>query len=457
MRALPATIGCVLLTVGPGCDPCASGAEPTFEDSDGALGADGLAELEAAYADFVAAIGPDRVCIARVEVVERAGSDGALIHGGPDWVVEIDPASTTPAVDLRLNLCLALDLREDLTSRAPELFERLSFATVCGLGPPDTDYLDEVVAACGASPLDARDTFMSEEVYRFAPEDRGDGPLAASLGAAVRLDGRTVMDVAPFGAGLLALSYPGTDPREVRAYAVDLATGTTTDVATALYEDVSWSVYGGPGGAVIVDRADEGPSAVHVVDVDTHALTTVSADLTYGHGEGVVSDGVLYRAPDSTWPGPMQAVDLATGAVTVIAMPAPPESMEALANGIVPAPGGFVLSYLEATVQRSGDFTSIGVWDHVMVRWSAADGAWTEITRGLWFMEAGVTSDGRILGTLLGADAVFGAYAYADDRLTVSDDLCLEETGRPYVVADDRAWTFAEDGDSVVITPFEID
>ncbi|MDP2308045.1 MAG: hypothetical protein Q8P18_18615 [Pseudomonadota bacterium] len=54
----------------------------------------------------------------------------------------------------------------------------------------------------------------------------------------------------------------------------------------------------------------------------------------------------------------------------------------------------------------------------------------------------------------LASIAARGAYAYDDDHLAVSEDLCLAEIGRPDVVAGGRAWRVEVDGLDVVLKPF---
>ncbi|MDP2308047.1 MAG: hypothetical protein Q8P18_18625 [Pseudomonadota bacterium] len=457
MRPLPLLLVVSLPAVAAGCDPCVGYTGTTFLDEGGVLEPGVLTDLEATYEAFVAATGPGRVCIDRVESVAEANPAGSLVHGGPDWVIEIDPDVMFQSKNLRGHLCLALDLREGLDAQGTELFGEGGFAAACGCTYPDFAWHEQVVAACGVSPLSEEDQFMAELVFPVAAEGRVDGPLVVSVGAPIRLTGLVaggyVRGQAPLGDGLLLHLAADTGPHEERVLYVDLEAGVATDVF-ALAGNLALS--GGADAAVVRAYAwESGETSFHVIDPATRVVTPLlAAPQSLFQSVGAVSEGALYLAPSPFYGGTaIEAADLETGVVTEIALPAVVAPLEVLPGAIVPVPGGFVLAYSEVTIAGDGGVT-ITVGDPVLARWSAADAEWTPLTRGIQLAPAGATADGRLVGTLYGAGDLFGAYAYDDDHLAVSVDLCLAETGRPAVVAGGRAWRVETDGADVVLTPF---
>jgi hypothetical protein len=464
MRILRLPLGFALLTLAAGCDPCPSYTGTSFEDPAGELEPGVLDDLEATYDRFVAATGPGRVCIDRIEVESEVHPAGSLIHGGPDWVIEVNPAQMFLTRALRGDLCLALDLREDLDALAPDgLFDEGGFAGACACTHPDFAWHEEVVAACGVSPLSEEDQFMAAVAFPVAAEGRVDKPLAVSEGAPVRLAGLAVgvyiADQVALGDGLLLRLVSDDASRLQRVVYVDLDTGVVTDILSSASYTVE--LYGGAERSAIREvLEDEGGTVLHVVDAETLDVAPLPATLqsNFDGGGAVSDDGALYRATNPLYGNvDFQRIDLGTGAVTTIPLPPIVAPLQVLPRAVVPVPGGFVMAYSEVDIDTSGGSVGIAVGDTVLARWSAAHSAWTELTRAVDFAPAGATADGRLLGIVHGAGALLAAYAYDEDHLAVSVDVCVTETNWPVVVAGERAWSLTVDGADILLSPYLLD
>ncbi|MES2644126.1 MAG: hypothetical protein V4850_31860 [Myxococcota bacterium] len=462
MRTLCLPLGFALLTLAAGCDPCASYTGTRFEDAEGELEPGVLDDLEATYDRFVAATGPGRVCIDRIVVESEVHPAGSLIYGGPDWVIEVNPAEMFPTRSLRGDLCLALDRREDIDAQAPDgLFDEGGFAGACACTYPDFAWHEEVVDACGVSPLSEEDQFMAAVAFPVAAEGRVDSALAVSEGAPVRLAGVAVgmhvIDQVAIGDGLLLRLVSDDVPRLQRVVHVDLDTGVVTDILSS--EDTV-ELYGGAERGVVRETlADQGGDILHVVDAETLEVGSlpVAPQSRYDSG-GTVSDGALYSAPDPLHGTlDLQRLDLDTGAVTTLTLPPIVAPLQVLPDVVLAVPGGLVMAYREVEIERSGDMVGITVGDAVLARWSAADGAWTELTRAVDFAPSGAMADGRLVGTVHGAGTLLAAYAYDDDHLAVSVDTCVTETNWPAVVAGERAWSITVDGADILLSPYLLD
>lgn len=442
-----------LLTV-LGCARCGGDAEVV--DLTGAWSTDQLAALRAALGVWTEAIGEGRVCIDRVEVGETL--DGEVRAGG--GVVRVDPDAPYPESQLYEGLCTLLDAEEGLTARAaavdPEDGERL-FSAWCSRGPPDEGWVAQVDAACGGTALSALDWFFLDEVYPHTPPARTDGDLTATIEAPIVLpglfgDGGGVLGYAPdHDAPLLEL----VDPEGWRLVRVDPVSGATTELESGPRDgNLSRAVYGGEGGAVLADwDSVEGTVRLEVLDTGVTYVIPVSPAASWGMS-GTVADGWLYLASGWVETEPVVAVDLETGEVRSIELPHVGLGDEVLADGLAAVRGGFVVTGLEADVTIDGDMISIGIAARILYRYDRATGTFTELTRDLSHLSStGVVGADLLVGTLWGdAGRVLGAYAVDDDRLLVSDDVCLSETGDPAFVAGDRAWLLAAQGEDLVLT-----
>lgn len=450
------------------CDPCDDAGATTFADDGGMLEAGLLERVEVNFDAFVAAAGPGRVCIDHVAIDARKHPSSALVRGGGDWSVRIDPTAGSPVVELRTQLCAALDLREDLESQAPKLFEPDGFATVCGNVFPDYAWHGEATAACGESPLSGTERFMAERVFPVAALGRVDGPLVATAGVPARYPGLAVGATSHtqvrLGEGMLLQLRSPARARPDRVVYVGPKRALPTEVYAS---GVPLRIYGGADGAVVLEPGPDGiGSTLHVVDAATlrrgsgEIVATLETDARADASVGFVAEGTLVlAAPDGLGPPALERIDLATGVVTAIPLPDLREPLQPWPTGVVPVPGGLVFTYVELAQELDEETAAITllVGDSVVARWSDADATWTDLARDIRFRPRGVTTDGRLVGILDGAGSVLGAYRYDDDHLAVSDDVCLAETGALDVIVGDEAWNVALDGEDVALTPFRLE
>lgn len=403
------------------CDPC--GQPVAIADPDGALSADARALLVEAHEDWQAWTGADQVCLSRVRV-RQLDDDGYELAGR---VLELDPDHPYGALATRWALCSLLEEREDHAGLRPDLFDdEDDFRRVCSRGPQDWAWREQVQAGCGGDLLDARTTYMADQVYPLATPGRVDGTLQATVGPALHLldsEGGTIYGFAGLGEQLLLRRYQTID--EVRRDALWLV-DPHTRAAEQLWEEEdpgSVELVGGTEQAVALVRGGE-QDRLLVVEPDGVVAQwpfegiSVTADRTVAHG-------ALWGQDSAYQTSPLVRIDLATGQREEVELPAPKPGLERLVSGLAEVEGGLFVETYDASVEIGTD--SIGIIRYGFESWLLElDGhTWAALTRDLHLLEAG-DADSLALGTVFSdAGRVLAAYDTAGDRLLVSGDQCL--------------------------------
>lgn len=442
----------LVLPLAAGCDPCAGYDGTVVTDPLDLVGDEEVSDLQATVDEWLAAVGPDRVCVSEVAFANEP--DGYALIMGPTWRIRIDPsASPVPAV--RSSLCSALDQEEHLSDDLGVILEsdrpEVDFLNGCFQGPPSPGWDAQVLAACGELRYDERERFLLDEVYVNAPVGRVDGDLALAAGTPVRGAGlANAYGAVPAGDDVAFIEREHTEGAEgLRVRYVDLATGEVTVPIEWTGTHISASLVGGDR-PVLVQREGEVETA-YLFDADG-VVETVTLDGEAIYQEGVVSGETLY-AYHRLVVG-LTAVDLATGAVREIPLPTTEAPRTITVSGLVAVEGGLVAELLDAEIVTDGDATTIGVYGYTIARWDAATEEWTTLADDFHGSLHGTLADGRVLATLYaGSGHVFAAYDPTADALHVSDDVCAH-TADVAFVAGGRPWATAQDGDDVLFTPW---
>jgi hypothetical protein len=422
-------------------------------DPDGVAQAGTVANLEAALADWMDWTG-DAVCVDRITVKADTNAFDAYKWPG-SWRFEVEPSATSAKWTTYEALCFALDqdqgLSDGLTSRDAE--DRQSvFLNTCRLGPPAVGWPEVHEAACGASDVDDVETLVGDQVYTEA-EAHPYETLGTTEGTAVHAAVAGAMEVVRAGEGLLAQTRDAGTGLVTFDY-VDPAAGVVTVVSDAL-EQTPFLVVGGDEAAVAL-TLDNGGYTEWVLDPDTLSVTTFSADVGIEPSFGAIHDGVLYLATEIGYSQELAALDLATGVVSSVALPAPAAPEVTIVESLTATPDGLVAELMEATVESSGDFTSIGVGRTYMARWDAATDTWSELG-DVELRDAASTPDGVLVGRVIPyPNTVFGAYDPDTDRLLLSDTVCADGADFPTVLIDETAYVVRMEDTEIVLTPLAL-
>lgn len=402
-----------------GCTPCAG----VVSDPAG-LAPDAHATMAATLADWLAAVGPDRVCVDRLSVVsDLEPEQWAAVDGIGSYAVDLGPEAAASPHAVRGGLCETLDMEEGLSARVPDPGDDAldTFLDLCASDPPELPFAEQHIQACGDD-LDADAVFLATQVYTAAQRDAD--VLDATAGAPIVVEG--VSRVVAAG-GTLWATIPVGDSMDV--VQVDPATGATTYVESFTTAVGYSEVVGGDRVAVLtcageaemrclVELVGEGLVATFAAD-DLLSGLTVAADAVWLRG----SNGGLYR------------VDRADGSVTEV--PAPVTELR---------PGWAVSTaaglYVTFTYGYSG-----GADDYVAAVWS--DGAWELVPDGDELIPIGVLD-----GAVVGRTVVTPVLARVEgDRWAVSDTLCGDDVAH---VAGDVAWSSTPIDGGVRLTPYTL-
>ncbi len=92
----------------------------------------------------------------------------------------------------------------------------------------------------------------------------------------------------------------------------------------------------------------------------------------------------------------------------------------------------------------------------VTTRYDEQAGTWTELTRDLNLLHAGVVGDELVVGSVSSdAGRLLAAYDPEADRLLISDDVCL--SGHyPTIATEDRLWSYVYDPDALAYESFDL-
>lgn len=405
-----------------GCTPCAG----VVSDPAG-LAPDAHANMAATLADWLAAVGPDRVCVDRLSVVaDLEPDDWAVVDGVGSYAVDLGAAAASSSHAVRKGLCQALDIEEGLSARLPDpgLDALDTFVCLCDTVPPELPFVEQHIQACGDDGLDADTVFLATEVYREVQREAG--VLDTTEGVPLIVEGASTIVAA---GGALWATVPIADSLDV--VEVDPASGATTYVESFATGVGDTEVVGGDGVAVLtcswepdircmVSLVGEGLLATFAADDLLSALT-------------VASDAVWLQASNTHR---LYRVDRADGSVTEVPRPAEylvPRWAVATAAGL----------YVTFTYGYSG-----GADDYVSAVW--ADGAWEIVPDGEELIPVGALDGG-----VVGATVVFPVVArVAGDAWAVSDTLCA--TDPPELVAGDVAWNMAQVDGGLRLTPYTL-
>jgi hypothetical protein len=455
----------LLLTALAGCD-VAPWCEPHFADPDERLDVD---TLRAAYDEWISWAGAGRVCVERV-TVGLTVDNTFTVENAVGVRIVVDPNAADPAHELRAALCVALDEREGLLASDPTVYAAWTprsrgFVSHCADGPHAWDLIDVTERACGASQDLDEQRFLAARVYPQATVSRPDA-LTLTAGATVRLDesAGSVAEIAGLGDKLLIVRSTradtgGTDTRATyTAELLDpaLAPPASIPLLTRTAATLSRVLYTGPDAAVLLLDDGAVTTAWTITPDGTATSRTVDVPLAW---PGAVGGRTLFLA--DTFPGTIQTLDLTTGAVGAIAVPATPHDL--VLDALVGVPGGLVAAIREARIGRTGSGLSIDATDTVLTRYDAATATWTELTRGLAGAPVGLATDGLLVGGYAAwapsnpGGAVAGAWDLAEGRLLASSDLCTHAEGPPLTVSAGMGWWAGRDDEGLFLNPFAVE
>jgi hypothetical protein len=423
----------VLLGLLVACAPC---GELQVDDPTDRLSARVETELAAAHADWLDWTGgPGRVCLDRIVPDGQASS--TRLRGR---TLMVSPDVEDPTASVRWGLCQALDAAEGHQAARPDLFgaDAGSFAQACSFGPQDSRWKEPIRAACGTDGLSELERYLSDHVYVEAPSGRWDGALAATVGETIEpLNGSPVA----LGARLLWV--------EAASDRLDL---TVHDPATAeeqaLYSregQLRVRAFGGVEGAAVITE-DEAGAVLAAIELDGTVREVPLGPLP-SLGPGVVAHGALW-APTSDWAtGPLARIDLRTGALTAIDLPAPDDGQEVLVSGVQPLADGLWIQTWDASVDLDGGFVDMRIVRHETWRYRPDDDSWTLLADDLYLLDAGVDEEGRVVGSVFSAAGrLLVAYDAETDQLLLSDDVCIEDPTYPTVATGRTVWRWDHSG-----------
>ena len=397
-----------------------SACEPPEIVNHAGLDALGVTELEVVAADFVSWTAPAGACPDTIEVTEGEGSSrsGAVVTVGAE--------ESSLATALRGELC-------DWQAQALGVDEGL--VRTCSFGLPQGRRAEAAVqASCNRGVLSEAEDAVLAELYVRAPEDPI-GLLSGPTEAEER-----ALTLSPFAErGMLAFvaALEGIlllVPDEERSGTAELwrlhPSVAEEAPAPELLASGEWELLVGGDDAVVVGSwSGEG-----LTSVDSDGLLTeleppsAPVDLS----RAVLSEGWLV-APQILDKDEELLAWRAGESVSIALPERPGDRRSRVAGALHAVPGGFLAELLDATVEVSGDFTSIRTHGFHLSRFDWASWSWTEVDEGLPtnFFGSGSTLGGDLFfeaGTGLGGvwDDLEGALALVPgcpevDLVMVSD------------------------------------
>ncbi len=426
------------------------------------LGERAEAAMKAAYAEFLAQVGEERIQLERA-VVRRMGPVKWALAPRTGWV---HPEYRRRRPMVRAWLCIDLSRQEGHKRTWRERFgEELSFVCACAEPSPSYPWRDPLVAACGPDVESAQQRYLLNEVFVLDRPGRSDGALSVEEGSWVRLgllEGESAGSGAvPLGGRVLvAVSSREDGWFSDRIVAVDPSAGSSVQVLGLRGPHAApVQLVPGTDRALILRRASTGPEAWWVDPTSLVAEPVTIPGSLGGWPEAVVGDLVVVRRSDGEPGLPLDLLDLSDG--TRIAVPAPElPGLDIVTVGrVIPVQGGLLAFAIGRSPVEAGPVhgTQVtGTKETVVLRFDLAGNTWSELLRGLPFTPVGVREDGLVVGELtVRYRQLVAAWDPVGDRFLVSTDVCADGF-RLHHYSADQAWGIVREPGAVLVRGFRV-
>jgi len=447
-----------------GCSSCPEGEALDISDRRGRLTDAETDTLQETYARVRDAMGPNGVCLSGARVT--AGEDTSL----RDRKLLLGADDPEPEAAVEWAMCEVMGEERGYNDGSLEWFgpdARHMFETICRLGPPNVDWIDAIQTACdGADELDGRDRFMYEEVYPGVAAGRVDGDLPATVGGEVVFDDLIPPDMygyefAQAGEHLLFLltprgdaeAAPGDPLGDARLLRLDPADGSHAAIWEGPWTEDSWGLLAGgeEAGALYFGEWNADGATIVRVDGEGEVSTiTTDADLSNSSQKRRAASATrLWLGPYTTQSGPLLWVDLSDGGHGEVPLPElEVEGPDLLVSSLQATSDGVVAELLDTVVHDETHAVTIGVYGYIHARLDLGSETWTELTRGLHLLDAGLHDGRYLIGSVYSeAGRAVAAYDIEADALLISDDACLIDSGYPFIAAGDTLFTGRSSGD----------